>query len=164
MAKGKKQNKKKKDYQIGYKKPPEEYKWKKGCKSPNPKGRPKQPKSLKEALQISLNKEINIKNEKGQIKKVTYLDAFVTRTLADAIAKDGPTRRLLFREDLLNLTSKEQEFEYETEPQEIDAKELQEVKELIEKYVKLSPEKRQIKQKYLRMMVLDELNRRYHPE
>ena len=49
----KKKNKKKKNtYEVGYGKPPKEYQWKKGCRSPNPKGRPKKIRTLKEALQV----------------------------------------------------------------------------------------------------------------
>ena len=73
MAKNKKKKSKKvnADYEVGYCKPPEEYKWKKGCPSPNPKGRPKKVRTLKEALQISFDKEITIKNEYGEIKKIS---------------------------------------------------------------------------------------------
>lgn len=42
-----KNKKQKKEYDVGYCKPPEEYKWKKGCKSPNPSGRPKKLKIYK---------------------------------------------------------------------------------------------------------------------
>ena len=113
MAKNRKKGKKKpQSYEIGYCKPPEEYKWKKGCPSPNPKGRPKKIRTLKEALQISFNKEVNGRDENGEVKKITCLEALATKTIADAIAKDGPTRRMLYRQDLLNLTSKEPELEF----------------------------------------------------
>ena len=108
-----KKKKNKSNYKIGYKKPPEEYKWKKGCKSPNPKGRPKKITSIKEALQVNLGKEISSKNENGETCKISCADALVKKTLADAIQKDGPTRRMLYRLDLMNLQTKEQEFEYD---------------------------------------------------
>jgi hypothetical protein len=112
MAKNRKKGKKKpQSYEIGYCKPPEEYKWKKGCPSPNPKGRPKKIRTLKEALQLSFNKEVNGRDENGEVKKITCLEALATKTIADAIAKDGPTRRMLYRQDLLNLISKEPELE-----------------------------------------------------
>ena len=112
MAKNRnKRSKKNKEYEVGYKKPPKNTRWQKGCPSPNPKGRPKKPKTLKEAMQITLNKEINVKNEKGELKKITGAEALANRTLADAIAKDGATRRTLFKNELLNLPVKEQEFE-----------------------------------------------------
>lgn len=110
MAKNKKK-KGEKTYEIGYCKPPKEFRWKKGCKSPNPKGRPKKPKTLKEALQICFNKEINAKNEKGEIQKITCMEALVNKTIADAISKDGPTRRLLYREDIFNMFAKDPELE-----------------------------------------------------
>ena len=70
MAKKKKQQQKKdskkSNYEVGYKKPPKEHQWEKGCKSPNPKGRPKKITSLKEALQVNLAREIMTQNEKGE--------------------------------------------------------------------------------------------------
>ena len=121
MAKNKKKKSKKEhlDYEVGYCKPPKQYRWEKGCESPNPNGRPKKIRTLKEALQVSYNKEITTKNEKGDIKKITCLEALASKTVADAISKDGPTRRLLYRQDLLNLVSKEQELEYSPEQQKI---------------------------------------------
>jgi len=121
MAKNKKKRAKiaKADYEIGYGKPPKQYQWEKGCKSPNPKGRPKKIRTLKEALQVSFNKEITTKNENGDIKKITCLEALASKTIADAISKDGPTRRLLYRQDLMNLVSKEQEVEYSPDEQKI---------------------------------------------
>ena len=75
MAKSKKKQSKKAkaDYKVGYGKPPKQYQWEKGCKSPNPKGRPKKIRTLKEALQVSFNKEITTKNENGDIKKSPVL-------------------------------------------------------------------------------------------
>jgi len=121
MAKNKKKKSKKQkaDYEVGYGKPPKEFRWEKGCKSPNPNGRPKKIRTLKEALQVSFNKEITAKNENGDIKKITCLEALASKTIADAISKDGPTRRLLYRQDLMNLVSKEQELEYSPNQQKI---------------------------------------------
>lgn len=121
MAKKKKKKTKKSKfgYEVGYGKPPKEFRWEKGCKSPNPKGRPKKIRTLKEALQVSFNKEVSTKNENGEIKKISCLEALASKTIADAISKDGPTRRLLYRQDLMNLVSKEQEIEYPPEEQKI---------------------------------------------
>ena len=120
MAKNRKKGKKKpQSYEIGYCKPPEEYKWKKGCPSPNPKGRPKKIRTLKEALQISFNKEVNGRDENGEVKKITCLEALATKTIADAIAKDGPSRRMLYRQDLFNLMSKDQDLEFDEDEQRL---------------------------------------------
>ena len=143
MAKNKKKGKKKQqNYEVGYCKPPEEYKWKKGCPSPNPKGRPKKVRTLKEALQISFDKEITIKNEYGEIKKISCLEALASKTVADAISKDGPTRRLLFRLDLLNLVSKEQEVEYTEEEQRLIDVE-NEYGKLLLQWAEVEPDKRE---------------------
>lgn len=144
MAKNKKKKSKKvnADYEVGYCKPPEKYKWKKGCPSPNPKGRPKKVRTLKEALQVSFNKEITIKNEYGEIKKISCLEALASKTVADAISKDGPTRRLLFRLDLLNLVSKEQEVEYTEEEQRLIDVE-NEYGKLLQQWAEVEPDKRE---------------------
>ena len=120
MAKNKKKGKKSpQNYEVGYCKPPEQYKWKKGCPSPNPKGRPKKIRTLKEALQVSFNKEVNGRDENGEVKKITCLEALATKTIADAIAKDGPTRRMLYRQDLFNLMSKDQDLEFDEDEQRL---------------------------------------------
>ena len=67
--------------------------------------------TIQEALQKALNKEISIKNKNGKVEKTTYLEALATKTLEDALDHDGPTRRLLFRQDFINLAPKEEEKE-----------------------------------------------------
>jgi hypothetical protein len=51
--------------------PPEQYKWKKGCPSPYPKGRPKKIPSmkpdLKKALEAALNEKVVITKDKKEI-------------------------------------------------------------------------------------------------
>ncbi len=110
--KSKKRKNKSMNYDVGYCKPPKEYQWVKGCESPNPKGRPKKITNIREALQISLGKEITAKDEKGETCKITCAEALARKTVADAISKDGPTRRLFYRNDMLHLATKEQEYEY----------------------------------------------------
>lgn len=118
MAKNPKKKSKKTDYEIGYGKPPKEHQFKPG-QSGNPKGRPKKITSLKEALQISLNAEISTKTETGEIKKITCAEALAKRSIVDAISKDGPTRRMFFRNDIFNLISKEPELEYDEDETEL---------------------------------------------
>ena len=158
MAKNKrKRSKKKKDYEVGYKKPPKDCRWEKGCPSPNPKGRPKKPRSLKEAMQITLNKEINIKNEKGELKKITGAEALVNRTLADAIAKDGATRRMFFKDDLLNLPMKEQEYEYPPDEQKLLEIE-KEYGELLHEFAEMGPKFREIHRQRITEELRDKSN------
>lgn len=118
MAKNPKKKSKKTDYETGYKKPPKEHQFKPG-QSGNPKGRPKKITSLKEALQVSLNSDISIKTKTGEHKKITCAEAIVKRSVIDAISKDGPTRRMFFRNDIFNLVSKEPELEYDEDEAEI---------------------------------------------
>lgn len=162
MAKKKKKRSKriKANYEVGYGKPPKEYQWEKGCKSPNPSGRPKKIRTLKEALQISFNKEITTKNENGDIKKITCLEALASKTIADAISKDGPTRRLLYREDLLNLVSKEQEIEYSPDEQKIIDVE-REYGKLLFQWAETAPEIRNKMSHILSEILIDISNKRF---
>lgn len=159
MAKNKKKKsrKAKSDYEIGYGKPPKQHQWKKGCKSPNPNGRPKKIRTLKEALQVSFNKEITTKNENGDIKKITCLEALASKTIADAISKDGPTRRLLYRQDLLNLTSKEPELEYSPDEQQILEVE-REYGKLLHQWAETDPKIRQVMSNLISGVIIDMCN------
>ena len=51
-------------------------------------------------------------NEKGEKCKISCAEALAQKTLKDAILKDGPTRRMFYKKELLNLQAKEQEMEY----------------------------------------------------
>ena len=122
MAKNKRKKKKEKKqstYNVGYGKPPVEHQWKKGQPSPNPKGRPKKPQTLKEGIQLALNKELKVQNEAGEIKSLTCIEVLASKTVNDAIAKDGPTRRLLLSSEMINLFAKEQEYEYDPEEEKL---------------------------------------------
>lgn len=83
--------------EVGYKKPPKSGQFKKGC-SGNPKGRkPKtQPKSILEALELSLIKPIKIQNEKGHQETVCLFEVLVKQMIQDALRKDCPSRKLIF--------------------------------------------------------------------
>ena len=161
MAKNKKKKsrKAKSDYEVGYGKPPKQHQWKKGCKSPNPDGRPKKIRTLKEALQVSFNKEITTKNESGDIKKITCLEALASKTIADAISKDGPTRRLLYRQDLMNLTSKEPEIEYSPDEQKVIEIE-NEYGSLLHQWAKIDPKIRDIASRFISEALIDICNER----
>lgn len=164
MAKNKKKGKKKlQNYEVGYGKPPKKYKWKKGCPSPNPKGRPKKIRTLKEALQVSFNKEVNGKDENGEIKKITCLEALATKTIADAIAKDGPTRRMLYRQDLFNLMSKEPELEFSEEEQRLIEIE-KDYGELLRKWVEVPIKIREAMTNLMREQLQDITNERLRKE
>lgn len=72
-------------YTSGYMKPPKEHRFKKG-KSGNPKGRPKEPKTIASIMIRILNKKIRIK---GEDRKVTMLEALTLR-LRELAAKGHP--------------------------------------------------------------------------
>lgn len=164
----KRKNKKEKnEYEVGYCKPPEEYKWKKGCKSPNPSGRPKKVKNLQEALQLSLNKEVNTKDANGVLKKVSCFEALATKTVIDAISKDGPTRRMLYRADLLLLQSKEENQEDEqikkvTKEESSDSTEVEkEYGKLLKQWVEMEPKHREFFASQMKKLIKQELHKRF---
>lgn len=130
---------------------------KRSRKSPSLKGKPKKVLTLKEALQISFNKEISIKNKNGGVEKITCLEALASKTIADAIEKDGPTRRLLYRQDFMNLVSKEQEYEYEPEKQKIVEVE-REYGELLKQWAELDPEVRSKFSRIISNILIDMCN------
>jgi hypothetical protein len=50
----------KKDYEVGYKKPPKHSRWRKGDPSPNPAGRPKHAIDVAQIVQSALAREVTI--------------------------------------------------------------------------------------------------------
>ena len=83
---------KKKEYEVGYGKPPKETQFKKGQPSANPKGRPKGSKSWKTLLDEELNREITI-SVNGKPEKVTMKQAIVRREVQKALV-DGDLKNL----------------------------------------------------------------------
>lgn len=163
MAKNPKKKCKKQNYEVGYGKPPEQFKWQKGCPSPNPKGRPKKIRTLKEALQVSLNTEINTKTETGEIKKISCVEALARRTLADAISNDGPTRRMLYRYDIFNLVSKEPEIEYDKNETEL-LQVQEEYGKLLKQWAEMPVTVRETLRKILTEALRDILNNKFQKE
>lgn len=96
----------KKDYEVGYKKPPVEHQFKPG-RSGNPKGRTKGTKNLKTDLEEELKERIPIK-EAGKAKKVSKQRAMVKALMAKAVGGDtkavnivmGMISKLMIGEDM----------------------------------------------------------------
>lgn len=103
----------------------------------------KPPKTLKEAIQFELNKETSIKDAQGKTKKVRKLEALASSIVADAIANDGATRRLLLRSDMLNLPSKEQELELPPDEEKMMTVE-KECGELLKSFASADPKIRNV--------------------
>jgi Family of unknown function (DUF5681) len=87
-------------YKVGPGFPPNEHKWKKGCPSPYPKGRPKKVLSmkpdLKKALESALNEKVVITKDKKEI--VFTKAALGIQQLVNQFAKgDRHARRDLFQ-------------------------------------------------------------------
>jgi hypothetical protein len=74
------------DYEIGYRRPPESGRFKKG-KSGNPKGRPKGSTNFLTILEQELGQLIVV-NENGNKKTITRMQAMVKRIVACALQGD----------------------------------------------------------------------------
>jgi len=86
--------KKKRDYTVGYGKPPASGQFKRG-KSGNPKGRPKDSLSFDTDLSEVLNGKVTV-TENGKTKKVTSQKAILMRLLAAALqGKYGPMEKIV---------------------------------------------------------------------
>lgn len=81
-------------YEIGYRRPPESGRFKKG-KSGNPKGRPKGSTNFLTILQQELNQSIVV-NENGKKKTITRMQAMVKRIVAGALQGDLKALMTLF--------------------------------------------------------------------
>src|ERR1700730_9421652 len=87
-------------YKVGPGYPPNEHKWKKGCRSPYPKGRPRKIPSmkpdLKKALEAALNEKVVITKDKKEI--VLTKAVLGIQQLVNQFAKgDRHARRDLFQ-------------------------------------------------------------------
>jgi hypothetical protein len=87
-------------YKVGPGHPPNEHKWKKGARSPNPKGRPKKVPSmkpdLKKALESALNEKVVITKDKKEV--VLTKASLGIQQLVNQFAKgDRHARRDLFQ-------------------------------------------------------------------
>lgn len=98
----------KKEYEVGYKRPPREYQFKPG-QSGNPKGRPKKNKSFAEDIKDEMNELIQIQ-EQGKLKKITKQTALIKRLITDALSGKTSAIKLLFPV-LLSKDFEEKDFE-----------------------------------------------------
>lgn len=147
--KKKKDKKHKADYEVGYARPPKTHQFKAG-QSGNPKGRPKDPKTIKEALKKTLASKLTTRNADGEEIKINCAEALVKKTISEALSKDGPTRRMFFKEEFMNLEAEEEKTEevQEETPSDVDKR---------YKAV-MTPERRT----YLKQTILSVLDERYH--
>lgn len=94
----KNEEKLRKDYEVGYGKPPKDTRFKKG-RSGNPAGRKKKPLplSLEEAIKLELNKEMTLTNKDGVKERISLFSLLARSLVQDAIKNDGNSRKLLLQ-------------------------------------------------------------------
>ena len=94
----KNEEKLRKDYEVGYGKPPKNTQFKKG-QSGNRLGRKKKllPQTLEEAIKLELNKEMTLTNKDGVKEKMSYYTLLARSLVQDAIKNDGPSRKILLQ-------------------------------------------------------------------
>lgn len=83
----------KKDYEVGYGKPPHSSQFKKG-QSGNPKGRPKDSATFVSTLKRALNKVVKVRIN-GQIQDTTTLEAIVQQIVNEAMRGNEKSWRFI---------------------------------------------------------------------
>ena len=71
-------------YEIGYCKPPKHTQFQKGCRPPNPKGRPRKEFNLAELIRKELDRPISVR-ENGRTIRMTIREAWMRRIINEAI-------------------------------------------------------------------------------
>ena len=84
------------DYQVGYGKPPQHTRFKKG-ESGNPSGRPKGSKNLTTLLEKELKQRVVV-TENGRRRSITKQEAMVKHLVNKAVSGDRPLMQLLLEE------------------------------------------------------------------
>jgi hypothetical protein len=81
------------DYEIGYKKPPEHTRFKKGH-SGNPRGRPRGAKNLATLVGQALDQKVSV-TEQGRRRKVTKREAIITQLVNRSAQADLKATQIL---------------------------------------------------------------------
>ena len=103
----------KKDYTVGYKKPPKSGQFEPG-QSGNPKGRPKGAKNLKTVLEEEFYEKVMLK-ENGKTKKIPKFQAMIKSLMAKAIKGDNKSAMTL-----INLALKTAATELDVNPEDAE--------------------------------------------
>lgn len=116
-------NKKHKDYEVGYCKPPKKNQFKPG-QSGNPKGRPKNPCNPTEAIAKELSEYTYIE-QNGKRIKMKKMDALARLIINNALRGDKQLIKMLFNSKMIDAAIFKWAFnEYNPEPKKNDPPEL----------------------------------------
>src|SRR5580704_8610935 len=80
--------KNRRDYKVGYRKPPIEHRFKQG-KSANPKGRKKGARNRKVVVGDILHELVSVREGGGEIKQMSALEAVMKKLLSQALGGDS---------------------------------------------------------------------------
>ena len=83
-------------YEVGYGKPPKRTRFEKGCRSPNPRGRPRKEFSFVELIRKQLNRRITVR-ENGRTMVMTIREAWMRRLVRDAIQGKRRAQRIFVK-------------------------------------------------------------------
>ena len=83
-----------KEYEIGYRKPPQQSRFKKG-QSGNPKGRPRSSHNSGTLLREILSEPLEVR-ENGRVRRLTKKELLLRNTVVTAVTGDPRAREFLF--------------------------------------------------------------------
>lgn len=86
----------KKDYQVGYGRPPKQHQFKKGA-SGNPNGRPKGSKNVAQIVEQVCREEVTVKGENGQKFRIPKMQAVMMQLMNQALRGELRATQTCFR-------------------------------------------------------------------
>lgn len=89
-------NPSKREYEVGYKKPPTDNRWKKGQRSPNPSGRPKGLKNEEFRIRELFMQDIVVTTN-GRKKKYPFIRALLETIMRGALLGNARSQKLLLQ-------------------------------------------------------------------
>ena len=86
----------KKDYQVGYGRPPKQHQFQKGV-SGNPSGRPKGSKNISQIVELVCREHVTVKGQNGQTIRMPKMQAVMMQLLNQALRGELKATRTCFQ-------------------------------------------------------------------